>query len=211
MSAVPSAEGESLGASRARAVFRRHWGWLLAFGIVQVLAGALALAAPTLASLAAAAMFAWIMTVAAVFQIAHAIRVRKWPGFALHLLGGVLYGAAGVVALLYPFPGMLALTLLVAGLLLAEGFVRAALAAFTRKRRQEGWGSFLAGGIASVVLGAMLLAGFPATALWAIGVMLGANLLVSGATNATLALTCRREHLQTGHDDSGSRPAAAPA
>lgn len=211
MSAIPSAAGESLTPSGARAVFRRHWGWLLAFGIVQLLAGALAIAAPALASFVAVVMFGWVMIVAAVFQIAHAIRVRKWPGFALHLLGGALYAAAGVLALLYPFPGMLALTLLVAGLLLAEGVLRVALAASTRKRRQEGWGWFLAGGIASVALGAMLIAGFPATAVWAIGVMLGVNLLVSGAANATLALTCRRKHLQTGHDDSGSRPAAAPA
>lgn len=191
------------------AVFRRHWGWLLAFAIVQVIAGALAVAIPTLASLAAVAIFGWVMLVAAVFHIAHAIRVRKWPGFALHLLGGVLYAAAGVLALLYPFSGALALTLLLAGLLLAEGVLRIFLAS-TLKRR-EGWGWFLAAGIASILLGGMLILGWPSTALWALGLLLGIDLIFGGAMNASLALACRKKQNDQRPRDTGRKHAPATA
>lgn len=209
MSANASAPGESVKAEAGSALFRRHWGWLLAFGIVQILAGSIAISVPPLASLVAVAVFGALMLTAAVFQIAHAVRVRKWPGFALHLLGGLLYAAAGVLVLIYPFPGMLALTLFLAGLLLAEGILRIALA--RQVRQQQGWGWFLAGGIASVVLGALLMVGWPGTALWALGLMLGVNLVFNGATSAMVALACRKKQKETPRGDSPSGHATATA
>ena len=197
----------SLSADLAPALFRKHWGWLLAFAIVQIVAGALAVAIPTLASLVAVAVFGWVMIVAAIFQIAHAIRVRKWPGFALHLLGGLLYAVAGVLALLYPFPGMLALTLGLASLLLADGILRIVLASTVKP--QEGWGWFLAAGIASIVLGGMLIFGWPSTALWALGLMLGINLIFGGATNAAIALACRKAQREKPRDTGSTHAAAA--
>jgi uncharacterized membrane protein HdeD (DUF308 family) len=196
-------------ANLAPALFRRHWGALLAFAIVQVIAGAVAVAIPTLASLVAVAVFGWLMIIAAIFQIVHAIRVRKWRGFALHLLGGLLYAAAGVLALLYPFSGVLALTLFLAGLLLADGILRIILASTVRP--QEGWGWFLAAGIASVVLGGMLIFGWPATALWAIGLLLGINLIFSGAMNAALALACRKKQKEQLRGNTGPKGATAAA
>lgn len=209
MSAAPDSIKGSIKADFSPALFRRHWGWLLAFAIVQIVAGAFAVAIPTLASLIAVAVFGWVMIVSAIFQIAHAVRVRKWPGFALHLLGGLLYAAAGVLALLYPFPGALALTLFVAGLLLAEGILRIVLASAVRP--QEGWGWFLAGGIASIVLGGMLIFGWPSTALWALGLLLGVNLIFNGAMNASLALACRKKLKEGPRDDTGAKHAAAAA
>lgn len=98
------APGESMKGEAGSVLFRRHWGWLLAFAIVQIVAGSLAISVPTVASLAAVAVFGALMLTAAIFQVAHAVRVRKWPGFALHMLGGLLYAAAGVLVLIYPFP-----------------------------------------------------------------------------------------------------------
>jgi uncharacterized membrane protein HdeD (DUF308 family) len=190
-------------------LFRRRWGWLLAFAIVQVIAGSFAIAIPTLASLVAAAVFGWVMIISAIFQIMHAVRVRKWSGFALHLLGGLLYGGAGVLVLLYPFPGVLALTLLLTGLLLADGVLRIMLA-WTLKP-QKGWGWVLAGGIASFALGSLLIFGWPATALWAVGLVLGVNLVFSGAMNAALAFACRKQQQQGSPDDKGSTEAPATA
>lgn len=208
MAATPS----DINADLSPRVFRRHWGWLLAFGIVQLIAGAFAIATPTLASLVAVALFGWLMLASAVFQIIHAVRVRRWKGFLLHLLGGVLYAAAGILALLNPFSGMLALTLVVAALFLADGVLRIALAMSVRQQ-QEGWGWMLAGGLASVILGGMLLFGMPATAMWALGLLLGINLMFSGVMNAALAMTCRqkqkREEPHGG--DAGHRHAPTPA
>jgi uncharacterized membrane protein HdeD (DUF308 family) len=204
-----SAINSSVKVDGASALFHRHWGWLLAFAIVQVIAGAFAVAIPALASLIAVAMFGWVMIISAIFQIVHAFRVRKWRGFALHLLGGVLYAVAGVLALLYPFPSVVALTLFLAGLLLADGILRTILS--SAMRPQEGWGWFLAGGIASIVLGLMLIFGFPSTAVWAIGLLLGVNLIFGGAMNGALALACRRRQKEEPRDDTGPKHAAAEA
>ena len=206
-----SAASRTVETGFAPATFRRHWGWLLAFAIVQVIAGSFAIAIPTLASLIGVALFGWLMILSGVFQVAHAVRVRKWPGFALHLLGGVLYLAAGVLVLLYPLPGALALTLLLAGLFLADGVLRILVASRARRGdRKEGWGWMLAGGIASIVLGAMLVLGWPSTALWAIGLLLGVNLLFGCAMNAALALACRKIQKEM-HGDDGHRPVPSHA
>lgn len=204
-----SAATRSVDADLAPALFRRHWGWLLAFAIVQVIAGSFAIAIPTLASLVGVALFGWLMIVSSVFQIIHAFRVRKWPGFALHLLSGLLYAAAGLFVLVYPLPGLLALTLLLAALLLADGILRVVLASRVR-RQQEGWGWILAGGIASVFLGGMLIVGWPAVALWAIGLLLGVNLVFGGAMNAALALACRKKQKES-RGDTAHRHASAAA
>jgi uncharacterized membrane protein HdeD (DUF308 family) len=181
---------------------RMGWGWLLALGVVQILGGALAIAVPAIASLAAVMVIGWLLIVAAVFHIIHAFKVRKWPGFALHLLGAILYGAAGVLVLLYPIPGALTLTLFIASLLTAEGVLRSVLAFQLRPR--TGWGWFLIGGMASLVLGVMLFVGWPATAIWAIGLLLGINMVITGSMNVSLALFSR-----TARADRNRRAAAA--
>jgi len=167
-----------------------RWGWLLALAIVQVLAGLAAIALPSMATMVATLVFGWVLLIAAVFHVVHAITVRRWRGFALHLLGGLLYGAAGILILLNPLSGALSLTLVLAALLLIEGILRSALA--FNVRPHDGWGWFLAGGIMSLLLGALLLAGWPATALWAIGTLVGIQLLFSGAMNLAFAFACRR-------------------
>jgi uncharacterized membrane protein HdeD (DUF308 family) len=179
----------------SHSVIGRRWGWLLTLGIVQVICGALALAIPLAASLAAAIVFGAVLLVAGVFQAAHAFRVRTWKGVVLHALGALLYIAAGVLVLLFPLTGALTLTLVVGALLLADGVVRFALA--FRLRPRDGWGWFLASGIASLLVGVLLLVGWPLTGLWAIGVLLGVNLIFSGVGNCALAFAFRTSHARS--------------
>ena len=176
--------------SAAVTTLQHHWGWLLALGIVQFITGIIALAVPVVASLFAVFLFAWLLIAAAVVHIIHAFKVRKWPGFALHLIGGILYAAGGIVIFFFPLGGALTLTLVLATLFIAEGTLRSALAINLRGR--QGWAWFLAGGMASIVLGVSLLLGWPASAVWAIGMLLGINLIFSGVMNSSLALTIRR-------------------
>jgi uncharacterized membrane protein HdeD (DUF308 family) len=170
-------------------VFRRTWGTLISFAIVQGLAGGLAIAIPMLASLLATAVFGWMLAFSGVFQFIHAYRLRTWAGFLLHLASAALYAIGGSIVLFNPFPGVIALTFIVATVLVAEGVVRTVLA--VRLRPGEGWSWFLAGGLGSIVLGGLLLAGWPSTAVWSLGLLLGVNLLFSGAMNMGLALECR--------------------
>lgn len=180
----------SVRAETAAATLGQRWGWLLALGIVQLVAGALAIAVPVVASLAAVIVFGAALIATAVFHLIHAVKERRWPGSAWYVLGGLLYAAAGVWVLLFPLGGVLTLGVLIATLLIAEGTLRSLLA--TALRPRAGWGWLLAGGIASIMLGILLFTGWPATALWAVGLLLGINLLFSGATNIALAFAFRK-------------------
>ena len=169
---------------------QKRWGWMLASGIAQLIAGVAAIAVPALASLVAVGFFSAILLVSAVFNIIHAFKVRKWTGFALHLLGGLLYAAAGVIVLIYPLDGIAALMLVLGVLFIADGAVRSMLA--TALRPRDGWGWFLAAGIMSMGLGVMMLTMWPAGAMWVVGMLLGINLLFSGVLTTTFAVQCRR-------------------
>ncbi len=188
MATVPS-DGEAL--PLAPSIFQRRWGWLLAFGIVQILCGAFALMVPVAATIAAAIVFGALLMVSGAFQAVHAFTIRRWQGVALHALGALLYIAAAVLFMVFPISGALTLTVIVGALLIADGVIRSALA--FRIRPRDGWGWVLASGIASLIVGALLLLGWPITGLWALGVLLGVNLLFSGFINCALALTFRSE------------------
>src|SRR5260221_10250866 len=98
-----------------------RWGWLLALGIVQIIAGWIAIAVPIVASFAAVAIFGAVLMVTAIFQLIHAFRVRSWPRSAWYGLGGVLYAIAGVLIAMNPVRGALALAVMIAILFLADG------------------------------------------------------------------------------------------
>jgi uncharacterized membrane protein HdeD (DUF308 family) len=191
---------ESCGAIDA--AFSRGWIWLLLLGGVQLIGGVLAIAIPSTAAIVATIAFGWLLLIAAVAQLAHAFRVPRWRGFALHLAGAVLYGVVGVLLLMRPLPGAAALALVISALLVAEGVMRITMG--LRLRPGHGWVWFIAGGIASTVLGALLLVGWPAIALWAIGLLLGIQLIFAGAMSLSLALSCRMQQRRT-----RSQPASA--
>jgi uncharacterized membrane protein HdeD (DUF308 family) len=168
---------------------QRRWGWLLVLGIVQVVCGALALTIPVAASLAAAIVAGVLLLVSGVFQLLHAFSIRRSRGMLLPALGGVLYVIAGALLLIFPVMGALTLTIVVAALLIADGVVRSILARRLTPMPGRGW--LLAGGIASVAVGILLLIGWPLTGLWALGILLGVNLIFSGATHSALAMAFR--------------------
>jgi uncharacterized membrane protein HdeD (DUF308 family) len=181
---------QTIGAAIPEAsVVKRRWRGLLLLGIVQVIGGAVAIAVPVAASLATALVFGAVLLVLGVFQVVHAISVRKSKVVFLQLLGGLLYIVTGALVLWFPVSGAMSLTILVATLLIADGVIRCALA--YRLRPGQGWGWFLCAGIASAVVGIVLLIGWPLTGLWALGLLLGVNLLFIGMTNSVLAVAFR--------------------
>jgi Short repeat of unknown function (DUF308) len=108
---------QSVDADSTAAPLGRRWGWLLALGIVEIIAGCLAIAMPVVASLAAVAYFGAVLIVTAIFQIIHAFQVRERPRAVWYGLGGLLYGIAGVLVVAYPLGGALTLAVLIAVLL----------------------------------------------------------------------------------------------
>jgi len=161
-----------------------RWGWLLALGIVQIIAGCIAIVVPVVASLAAVGIFGAVLLVTALMQLIHAFKIRAWPRSAWYGLGGVLYAIAGLLVVLYPLGGALTLAILIAILFIADGTLRTVLG--TAIRPVPGWGWLVAAGLASIVVGVILLIGWPGTALWATGLLLGVNLIFAGVMNAAV-------------------------
>jgi uncharacterized membrane protein HdeD (DUF308 family) len=166
-----------------------RWGWLLALGIVQIVTGSIAIAVPVVASLAAVGVFGAVLLVTAILQLIHAFKVRAWPRSAWYGLGGVLYAIAGVLVVVYPLAGALTLAVMIAILFIADGTLRIVFGMTVRPI--AGWGWLIAAGIGSIVVGVFLSLGWPATALWATGLLLGVNLIFTGVMNATLAVASR--------------------
>src|SRR3984957_4916549 len=167
----------------------RRWGWLLALGIVEIIAGVVAIAVPVIASFAAVAIFGAALLVTAILQLLHAFQVRAWPRSAWYGLGGLFYAIAGLLVVAFPLGGALTLAMLLGILFIADGTLRVAFGMSARP--VIGWGWLVAGGIGSLFVGVILLLGWPATALWATGLLLGINLIFTGLTRITLALLSR--------------------
>jgi uncharacterized membrane protein HdeD (DUF308 family) len=174
----------------ARAQVKRNWGWFLALGIVCVLAGIAAIAFPLVSTIAAKVALGWIFLAGGVLMIIHSFSASGWRGFLLGLLIGVLYVVAGGWLAFFPFTGIVTLTILLAALFLAEGVLEAIMA--FRVRPHEGWGWLLLSGLVAVAVGVMIAMELPSSATWAIGLLTGINLLMTGISFVMLALAGRR-------------------
>jgi uncharacterized membrane protein HdeD (DUF308 family) len=181
---------QKLGLSAARTV-RDHWQLFLLEGIGLVVLGLLALAEPAFASLAATIFFGWVLLISGVIGFIATFRARRAPGFIWSLASAVLAVVAGVLLLDTPLQGTLSLTGIVIAFLLIEGIVSIIYALEHRGRQTGRWSWMLVSGVLDIALGAILLAGLPGTALWALGMLIGINLLFGGASLIAMALHAR--------------------
>ena len=165
------------------------WGWLLILGIVQIIAGGIAVAIPIVASFAAVAIFGAVLIVTAIFQMIHAFKAKPWTRTLAYGLGSVLYAICGLFVLFYPIGGALTLAVMIAILLIAQGALTVGFVAFVRPPSGGGW--LTLAGLGSIVVGVILLIGWPASALWVTGLLLGINLIFTGAMHIALALASR--------------------
>lgn len=160
--------------------------WFLIVGIVMVVLGIAAIAFPFIATIGVELLIGWILVISGVVGIVHAFRSAKWKGFLFSLLGALLSLGVGIVLLLYPFKGILSLTLLIAAFFLAGGVFRILLA--LRLRPADHWAWLLASGILALVLAVLTLAQWPAAAAWMMGLLIGIDRIFAGWTSIMLAM-----------------------
>ena len=174
----------------ARRQIADNWGWFLALGVLLIVAGVAAIAFPLLSTIATKIALGWIFLIAGALIVAHAFPIRQWQGVLLSLLIGALYLVAGAWLAFTPFAGVVALTILLAALFLAEGVLEVIMA--VRVRPHEGWSWLLLSGFVAIAVGVLIAVELPSSAAWAIGLLTGINLLSSGVSFAALALAGRR-------------------
>ena len=172
-------------------VLRRHWVLYLVEGIVLVVLGAIAVIISPLATLAITILFGWLFLLSGVLGLITSFWMRAAPGFWWSLISAVLGIVIGVWLLAQPVAGALSLTFLLVVFFLIEGAV-SIMFALEHKRELSGrWGWMLTSGIVDLVLGAMILGGYPSTAAWAIGVLVGINMVFGGVALLMMALHAR--------------------
>jgi uncharacterized membrane protein HdeD (DUF308 family) len=179
---------------RVASALHSGWKYLLIEGIVLVVLGAAAIVIPPIATLAVEIIVGWLFLLSGILGLAMTFMMRGAPGFWWSLFSGVLAIAAGVVLIGWPLSGAVSLTLLLIVFFVMEG-VATIMYALEHKRELSGrWGFMLASGVVDLVLAAIIYAGLPGTAAWAIGLLVGINMLFGGA--ALIALALRARHIE---------------
>ena len=174
----------------ALSAFRRNWLWFVLLGGALIFVGLIALGSLWIASLATAVVIGALLVVGGVVEIVGAFWSRRWGGFFLHLLSGLLSLVVGGLFLRAPVDALLALTLLLACLLTVGGVFKIVAAL---SYRFEGWGWPLANGIIDLILGAMIWLEWPASALWVIGLFVGISLVFRGFNWIGLGFALREQ------------------
>jgi len=189
MSIHPS-DFDRLGSSVASAL-RDSWRFLLIEGVILAVLGAAAIIIPPVATLAVEIIIGWLFLVSGLVGLVMTFLMRQAPGFWWSLFSAVLAIAAGVALIGWPAGGAVSLTLLLIVFFIMEG-VATIMYALDHKRELSGrWGFVLASGVVDLVLAAIIYAGLPGTAAWAIGLLVGINMLFGGAALIGLALHAR--------------------
>jgi uncharacterized membrane protein HdeD (DUF308 family) len=174
-----------------KAAARTHWKALLIEGILLTICGVAAILLPLLASLTITILLGWLLILTGATALALTFWARQLPGFWWSLLSAVVALFAGVVLLVWPLQGTVTLTLIVGAYFLAEGVVTIMYALEHRRELSERWGWLFAAGLADLLVAAVIISGFPGTAAWAIGLLVGLNLLFGGASLIGVALGAR--------------------
>ena len=167
----------------------RHCGlWFVLLGVALAGVGFIALLAPWIASLATALAIGVLLCVSGVAETAGSFWSRRWSGFFLHLLSGVLSLVVGVLCLWLPVDALLGITLLMACYFLAGGIFKIVAAP---TYRFDAWGWILVSGLIDAVLGAMIWLDWPVSAIWIPGLFVGINLLFRGFNWINLGIILR--------------------
>lgn len=179
--------------SKMHAAVHANWKAFLIEGILLVILGLAAMVVPPLASLAVTVFLGWMFLVSGVVGLALTFWARQMPGFWWSLISALLAIAVGVILLARPVQGTLTLTIVVGAYFLAEGVATIMYALEHRRELSQRWGWMLTAGIMDIIVALIIIAGLPGSALWAIGLLVGINLLFGGATLIGVALAAREK------------------
>jgi uncharacterized membrane protein HdeD (DUF308 family) len=170
---------------------RLHSALLLTQGVILTLLGVAAVVWPQVSSLAVDVYVGWIFLVSGVLALVMMFFAPTVGGFFWSLLTGALTLFAGVLLLWHPTQGVASLTLVLVAFFMAEGVFQIAGAIVSRSDFPESWGWMLVSGIVDLMLAGLIVAGWPSSASWALGIVVGVNLITSGVAIIMVATAAR--------------------
>lgn len=175
-----------------RAAVKTHWRAFLFEGIVLAVLGLAAMIVPPLASLAVTIFIGWMFLISGVAGLFVTYWARQMPGFWWSLFSAALAVLAGAILLANPAQGALTLTIVVGAYFLAEGVITIMYALEHRRELSERWSWLLVSGLMDLLISFLIISGLPGTAEWAVGLLVGINLVLGGASLVGMALAARK-------------------
>jgi len=169
-----------------------HWALFLVEGVVLLVLGATAIALPPLATLALTIIIGWLFLVSGVLGLWTTFMMRRAPGFWWSLISAALGIVVGLLLLARPISGAFSLTLVLVVFFVMEGVASIMFALDHRRELSGQWGWMLVSGIVDLVLAAFVFIGLPSTAAWAIGLLVGINMVFGGSALIAMALHARK-------------------
>src|ERR1700727_1811421 len=177
--------------TKMRDAVRAHWKAFLIEGILLVIWGVRPIFVPPAASLAVTILLGWLFLISGIAGLALTFWAREMPGFWWSLISAALAVLAGLILLAQPAQGTLTLTIVVGAYFLAEGVATIMYALEHRRELSGRWSWMLIAGLMDILIAAIIIAGFPESAVLALGILVGVNLLFGGATLIGVALAAR--------------------
>lgn len=191
---MPSPEDFSRLQSTMSQTVRAHWKAFLFEGILLAVLGIAALILPPLASLAIAIFLGWMFLISGIGGLIVTYWARSTPGFWWSLISATLAVLAGMLLLARPMQAVLTLTIVLGAYFLAEGVATIMYALEHRRELSGRWSWLLIAGFVDIAISFMVITGLPSSAEWAIGILVGINLLFGGATLIGMALAARNSN-----------------
>jgi len=174
-----------------RASLHEHWVLYLVEGIILLIFGLTAVTVPPLATIAIEAVVGWILLLSGIVGLVTTLWMRRAPGFWWALLSAILGIVAGVLLIGWPASGALSLTVILIAFFMIEGIASIMFALEHKRERSGRWRVMLVSGVVDLLLAGMLFMGLPGTAAWAIGLLVGINMVFGGVALIAMALHAR--------------------
>jgi len=172
------------------AIVRHASSWSLAWGVLLIVLGVLAIGSPLLAAVAVSVVIAWLIMFAGAVHVVLAFHSHRTGSLIWKLLVGLAYVFFGAYLITHPLLGVASLTLVLASLFLIEGVLDLML--FFKMRALRGASWVLMDGIVTALLGLLIYIRWPSSSAWAIGTLVGVSMIISGITGVMLSLAVRK-------------------
>jgi uncharacterized membrane protein HdeD (DUF308 family) len=179
-----------IGAAVANA-FRKHSTAFVVEGIILVLLGMLAIFVPLFATITVTIILGWIFLASGIMGLITTFGARQAPGFWWSLVSALIALGVGVILIAKPITGAVSLTLVLIVFFVVEGAATIMYALEHRRELSGRWEWMLVSGIIDLVLAGIIFAGLPGTAEWALGLLVGINMVFGGMALVAIALHAR--------------------
>lgn len=180
----------------APAVRRRAAPWFIVEGLLLIVLGGLAAALPTLAGVAGALVFGWVLVLAGVFGLGSVVGARRHAHLAFSIISALVALGVGLLIVWRPLIGAVTLAIFIAAYLLVDGVALIGLAWDQRKRAARGWGWLMASGVVDVLLAILVLAMGPLSSAVLLGFIIAIDLAIAGIALVTLGWHARQSARQ---------------